>query len=82
MNLPLIEVDPAPCADIRDQNYLMTARERGVLITLLNELNARVVVEIGINEGRCAEIMLKAVPSSEKYQRFPASTRLMIRAWK
>ena len=63
-NLPLIQVAPTLHSSIREnQNYLMTPKERGILVTLLRQLKAQTVVEIGINEGLCAEIMLKAVPS-------------------
>jgi predicted O-methyltransferase YrrM len=67
VNLPLIQVAPTAHPGIRDQNYLMTPRERGILITLLRDLQAETVVEIGINEGLCAEIMLQAVPSIRRY---------------
>jgi predicted O-methyltransferase YrrM len=67
-NLPLIQITPTRHPSIReDQNYLMTPKERGVLVTLMNVIEAVTVVEIGINEGLCAEIMLKAVPSIRRY---------------
>jgi len=66
-NLPLIRVVPTEHPGIRPQNYLMTPKERGILITLLNDLKAETVVEIGINEGLCAEIMLRAVPTIRRY---------------
>jgi len=67
-NLPLIQVAPTLHSSIREnQNYLMTPKERGILVTLLRQLKAQTVVEIGINEGLCAEIMLKAVPSIRRY---------------
>lgn len=68
MNLPQIQIEPAPLINIpRYQNYMMTVKERGVLITLLRELRTETFVEIGINQGLCAEVLLAALPTLRRY---------------
>jgi predicted O-methyltransferase YrrM len=67
MGLPLIAVLAAEDLDRVRPEIMMSARERAILVTLLREIGAVTVVEIGINEGRCAEILLKNVPSICRY---------------
>jgi|SRR5215472_18573151 len=67
MGLPQIAVAEAVGLHKQRDDALMSPRERGVLVTLLRDIKARTVIEIGCRDGRCAEIMLHNVPTISRY---------------
>jgi hypothetical protein len=67
VTLPQIAVEEAVALEKRRDDALMSPRERGVLVTLLRDIGARTVIEIGARDGRCAEIMLLNVPGISRY---------------
>jgi predicted O-methyltransferase YrrM len=47
-------------------NYL-SSYETAIVATLVNEVQARVMIEFGCNDGRTAKALLRGVPSLERY---------------
>jgi hypothetical protein len=60
-----IDVQPHP--GITAEDGFMTAYERQVLATLVRNENVRSVLEIGINEGKTAAVVLAANSVIERY---------------
>jgi predicted O-methyltransferase YrrM len=67
MSLPKIKVAEAIIPAVTRRDTMMTRRERSILVMLLNNIEAYVVVEIGVHEGRCAKVMLDNVSSIQRY---------------
>jgi hypothetical protein len=67
MSLPQIKVEEAQDLRKLRPDCMMSARERAILVTLLREISAKTVIEIGVHEGRCAEIILLNVPTIVSY---------------
>jgi len=65
--LPQINVVEAAPLHKRRDDALMSARERGVIVAMLRDIDAGVVVEIGTRDGRMAEIALLNVPGITQY---------------
>src|SRR5215831_16407609 len=49
------------------QNKYLGDVEVGLLVTLVASVNPRVMIEIGVNEGRTAAQILRALPTLERY---------------
>ncbi len=66
-HLPQIEVSPATNL-IRKRAYdMMTVKEKGIIVTLLRDIGAKTVIETGVHDGSCAELVLLNVPTIERY---------------
>lgn len=68
MNIPLAVIPFSfPLLNKASDDFFMSMRERSILAGLLNDVKARTVVEVGIQRGQCARVLLENVPTIESY---------------
>jgi predicted O-methyltransferase YrrM len=67
MNLPLFDTSKLTVPHFTGDTVMMTALERNMVVALANSVKARVVVEIGVHEGRMARRLLRDVSTIERY---------------
>lgn len=65
--LPLFDISKLKVPNFTGDTVMMTAYERNMAVALANSVSARVVVEIGVHEGRMARRLLRDVATIEKY---------------
>lgn len=65
--LPFIDITPDPIQPTGHDMQYSNPGEYGCLAALANSIGAKRVLEIGINYGRTAAMLLKNVPTIEKY---------------
>jgi predicted O-methyltransferase YrrM len=52
---------------IANPSGFMSAREREVLVALVESVKAKVMIEMGVQEGQAAQVILKNVSTIERY---------------
>jgi len=63
--LPRGSIEPARLRPF--QNKYLGDVEVGLLVALVSSVHPRVMIEIGVNEGRTAAQILRAIPTLERY---------------